>query len=275
MATTEKQKQALLLLKIKKRVLLFGGARSGKTYITIKFVFFLAMKYPNSKHLIARKFQVDVRQTVWKTTIVQMITDLDLVVGRDVDLHEQAMEIRFLNGSVIMCSGLDDKERVDKILGTEYTTIYLNEIPDIPWSTVAKVRTRLSQRSGTLNRLICDLNPTSVEHWSYKWFISKIDPSSLVPLSNSDDMAFLQMNPTDNAENLPTDYIIDELESLSGNDRNRFLLGEYSAIPICASFRQKVYINHGMSLPPGLMVAGQMLNLLAASISAIETPMRW
>ena len=55
--------------------------------------------------------------------------------------------------------GLDDKERVEKILGTEFSTIYLNECTQIPLASVDMVRTRLAQKTKLVNRMYYDLNP--------------------------------------------------------------------------------------------------------------------
>jgi hypothetical protein len=46
--------------------------------------------------------------------------------------HRQESYFELPNGSTIWFGGLDDKERVDKILGREYSTVYLNEASEIP-----------------------------------------------------------------------------------------------------------------------------------------------
>lgn len=138
------------------------------------------------------------------------------------------MEITFKNDSVITCGGLDDQERVDKILGQEFATIYVNESQDIPWNTITLILSRLAQKvEFSQNKFIVDLNPTSTAHWTYKIWFKHIHPETLQPL-NTEGYGSLQMNPYDNKENLAGNYIKDYLESYVGDRRKRFLLGEYN-----------------------------------------------
>ena len=228
MIPTPKQEEALRLLKDNDNVLLYGGARSGKTAITIYFIIWACMTYPGAEFLITRRYATDIRNAVWGQTLPKILIQLGLKLGTDYKTHEQQMECAFPNGSKIMCAGLDDKERVDKILGTEYAGIYMNEIQDIPWSTVDVITTRLSQRiKGFRNRFFCDLNPTSINHWSYKLWFEHVNPKSGQAVVG--EYVALQMNPYDNQEHLGEDYIRTRLETLTGQERNRMLLGVYSS----------------------------------------------
>jgi hypothetical protein len=151
------------------------------------------------------------------------------MVGQHYKTNEQRMEIELPNESLIMCAGLDDKERVDKILGTDWITIYVNESQDVPYPTIIKLLTRLSQKiEGCQPKFIADLNPTGVAHWTYKLWMLGIDPQSREPI-NIAKYGKYALNPSDNADNLAPDYIHDRLEVLSGNARQRFLIGEYQS----------------------------------------------
>jgi PBSX family phage terminase large subunit len=131
--------------------------------------------------------------------------------------HEQG-------NSKLIIDGLDDKERVEKILGLEYATIFLNEVSQIPYDTVETVSTRLNAPKGVPLRMIFDYNPPSMQHWGYKIFHQrKFLNGTPVP---KDDYAWIQLNPKDNEKNLSKDYI-PGLQNLSIAKRKRFLLGEY------------------------------------------------
>jgi hypothetical protein len=142
----------------------------------------------------------------------------------------------FDNGSEIWFSGLDDKDRVDKILGKEYSTMFFNEVSEIPLKSVDTALTRLAQKaiqttpslgsSELIPRAYFDLNPPTKSHWTYKRFHLKVDPVSKLTLVNPSDYVCFQMNPKDNAENLSSSYI-DRLTNLSEGLRRRFLLGQY------------------------------------------------
>lgn len=231
MNPTLRQQEAAALLNQKRYTLLYGGARSGKTYLTVYWIVARALRYPGSRHLIARRYGVDVRGAIWKITLKDILSELDLHIGADYGQNEQEMEIRFPNGAVIVCTGLDDKERVDKVLGQEYSTVYVNESQDVPWSTVRTLRTRLSQRIPHCpNRFVADLNPTSTAHWTYKVFFQGVDPESGESIVDRHLYGRLKMSPTDNLENLPEDYIRTELETLTGSRRSRFFDGEYTSL---------------------------------------------
>ena len=142
---------------------------------------------------------------------------------------------QFPNRSEIWVGGLDDKERTEKILGKEFATIYLNEASQIPLNSRNLAVTRLAQKcpyekngqqAELALKMFYDANPPSKSHWIYQMFYRGIDPDSKRPLADPDNYAHLTMNPQDNAENLPADYIA-SLEALGVRMRNRFLLGQY------------------------------------------------
>lgn len=228
-----KQKEAAALMLASRYSLLYGGSRGGKTFVEVYFIVVAAMQTPSS-WLIARRYARDIKESVWKRTLKDVLIGLGLKLNKDYKTNEQDMDLKFPNGSVVKCAGLDDKERVDKILGTEFTGIFLNESQDIPWYTVRTLRTRLSERNAFTekfgNKLICDLNPTSSSHWTHRLFLEHVDPETLDPVKFPDRYASLQVSPYDNANHLSPEYIEGELESLSGEARKRFLLGEYSEV---------------------------------------------
>ena len=222
---TEKQKDAnKILLSNASRVMFYGGARSGKTWLFIYNIILRALKYPGSRHLIARLRFAHAKTAIWLDT---MPTIINLMGLGKIAKWNQTDHYIDINGSEIWIDGLDDKDRVDKILGREYATIYFNEMSQIGYGTITTVLTRLAQKvEGLKNKAYFDCNPPSKHHWSYKQFIEGIDPETGEKLSNADKYAYLRMNPADNMENLPEDYI-DMLEHLPEDKKRRFLLGEY------------------------------------------------
>ena len=132
------------------------------------------------------------------------------------------------NGSEIWVDGLDDKERVDKILGREYATIFFNECSEITYDAVSTVLTRLAQNiPGCTNKAFADLNPVGKLHWGYKLFIQKTFPSTGDPVPNPEDYQAMYLQPDDNRENLPPGYIENILDTLPEHKRRRFRMGEW------------------------------------------------
>jgi len=230
---TEKQLEGVKLFTQTKnnRILFVGGARSGKTFLVVALICIRAAKYPESRHLIARLRWAHAKTSLWLDTIPEVLKFLginDVTWNGELDDKEQDHYIKFSNGSEIWVDGLDDKDRVDKILGREYATIYLNEVSQIAYPTVTTVVTRIAQKvDGCRNAVFYDCNPPSKHHWSYKLFIQGEDPDTGEKVTNPEHYAYMRMNPGDNAENLPDGYIEDVLEHLPEDKRRRFLLGEY------------------------------------------------
>lgn len=136
------------------------------------------------------------------------------------------------NGSEVWFGGLDDKERVEKILGKEYATIYPNETSQIAYETILTLRTRLAQNITKVNgqrlplKAYYDLNPVGRSHWTHREFVEGVRPDNGLPLP-AGTRAWVQMNPADNP-NLPPEYL-EELETLPERQRQRFLDGKYLA----------------------------------------------
>ena len=66
------------------------------------------------------------------------------------------------NGARLTIGGLDTRERVDKILGLEFVSVFLNEASQIPYDSALVAFTRLAQVvPGLTQRAYVDLNPTS------------------------------------------------------------------------------------------------------------------
>jgi phage terminase large subunit len=233
---TDKQKQAwALMLRGSSHFLLYGGSRSGKTFLFLYAIYRRALKSPGSRHAILRlKFNA-AKASIWLDTLKKVGSYLH---GIDSVVNETDHFIRLGNDAEIWVDGLDEKERIEKILGREYATLYFNEASQIPYSSVRMASTRRSQKvEGIKPRSFYDLNPTSRGHWSYKLFIDHVNPLTGEPLSRPDDYQAMQINPGDNAANLAEGYIEHELAGLTGGMRDRFFLGNYSDFTDLLVFR--------------------------------------
>ncbi len=229
MAFTAKQIEAAKLLTSKEftRVLLYGGSRSGKTHLICSWIQTRAMQYAGSRQIVFRRTYSDARNSVWAQTLEPMLK----AMGGVVKIYRQPAMAELSNGATIELGGLHPSE-IDKHLGKEYGTIYMNEISENSYSHVPLLTTRLNAKntdyhSGVIvPKLVGDENPPTTHHWSYKYFILKQDPELGTPLKNVDRIAHLRLNPIDNAANLSRDYL-ETLEAMSPRDRQRFLLGEF------------------------------------------------
>lgn len=211
--------------------MLFGGGRSGKTFLLLRAVLLRAMKAPGSRHLVARHRFNHLKGSVVLDTLPKV---LELCFpGIAAKLNQTDWYLSLPNGSEVWFAGLDDKHRTEKILGYEFATVYINEASQVSWPSVQLLLTRLAQRAEREAdglplplRMYFDCNPPNKAHWTYKVFKQQQDPETKKPLDAS-RYASCQMNPADNAANLSPDYLT-SLQSLSARMQRRFVAGEFA-----------------------------------------------
>lgn len=223
---TPRQLEAADLLVSARHVLLYGGARSGKTFIAVMKLLQRAYRNPGSRLAVFRFRFNHLRASVWLDTLPK-VARLTGVRVEDRRQDGYALVHSQKGTSEIWFGGLDDRERTEKILGQEFSLLYFNEVSQIPYSSVTMALTRLAQRCGAPLRAWYDCNPPSTGHWSHKLFIEHRDPVSKASLPNPDDYRALAMNPRDNLPNLPADYLRG-LEALPERQRRRFLEGRFT-----------------------------------------------
>jgi PBSX family phage terminase large subunit len=240
---TAVQKKALSVIKGgAKHILLFGGSRSGKTTVLVMVVIFRALRFSYSRHLICRYRAKDARSSVLRETLLPALDKTIGSSGYSYLAHENMVTL--YNGSEIWIGGLGDREQADKILGHEYCTIYFNEISQLSYSAVTTAYSRLAMNvPGCRNLFLYDCNPGSPLHWAYTIFVRKKSISG-EPLVKPELYTSLLLNPKDNQEHLPADYISDILDALPEKQRARFRDGDWvkSEGTIYASFDESMII---------------------------------
>lgn len=213
--------------------MLFGGSRSGKTFIITRNVIYRALKAPGSRHAILRFRFNHVKASIILDTFPKVMSLCFPGVEAHIDKTDWFAR---LGESQIWFGGLDDKERTEKILGQEHATLYLNECSQIPFNSQQLATTRLAQNVlqdirgraavALKPRMYYDCNPPIKSHWTYRMFVEGRDPETRKPLANPNDYQCFQINPQDNAANLPPGYI-GTLNALSARLQRRFLKGEF------------------------------------------------
>lgn len=216
-----------------RHILAYGGSRSGKTFGFCYCIANRALMAPNSRHLIARLHNIDARQAVMLDTWPKMMRLA--FPGVHYEQNKTDQYVIMANGAEVWFSGLDDKERVDKILGKEYATIYVNEASQVSYETIPILRTRLAQACVKSDgrplalKGYYDLNPSGRGHWTYREFVQGVRPENGMPIE-PDSRAHVVLNPVDNPH-LPAEYHL-ELDGLPDRQRQRFRDGQYlSEVP--------------------------------------------
>lgn len=205
---------------------LVGGSRSGKTSLIVRTIITRALRAPGSRHLITRHHANALKASVWLDTFPKVMKMWFPGVSY-VERYGSFFELG--DGAEIWGGGLDDEQRVEKILGQEYATIFANECSQIPYSSIMVLRTRLAQPgTGLKLRGYYDLNPTVTSHWTNLEFGLLKNPITNLPLADPHNYVRMFMNPEGNKENLDPTYLA-SLEAMPTKFRERFYEGKYVA----------------------------------------------
>lgn len=212
-----------------KEILLYGGGRSGKTLELVSSIVTRAIKVP-SRHAILRQAFAHCKQSIWLDTLPKCIkigfpglyeyykknprcwNNSDFYLKVPTDKKDEFSEI--------WIGGLDDDDRVEKILGKEFSTIFFNELSQISYKSFSIAKTRLAEKNKLIKKIYGDCNPPKRSHWTYPYFMELIDPVTSQPRINA-QVGTLLINPMDNLANIDDEYI-SMLDSLPKILRDRF-----------------------------------------------------
>lgn len=216
-------------------LLLEGGSRSAKTFFNVRTIILRALKAPYSRHVSFRKSFKACKESIALETYPEVLRKA--FPGVVAPVNKGDWYATFPNGSEYWFGGLDDKDRLEKILGKEYATGHLSECSQISNQAQEMVKTRIAQNviqiingqeAGNLPiRMLYDQNPPSKGHWCWKKFHLGLDPETKRGLPDGHLYKYLKVNPIDNLDNLPAAYI-KSLDNMTPRMRKRFFLGEYS-----------------------------------------------
>ena len=212
-------------------VMLFGGSRSGKTFLLVFVILARAMGAPGSRHAIFRYRFNAVKRSIGMDTLPKVLASC--FPGLTVRLDKQDWVFYLPNGSEIWLAGLDEKERSEKVLGLEFASLFLNEASQTSWNARNLLLTRLAQNVNNVDgnplrlKFYYDCNPPGKGHWTHKAFVARRDPDTNMPLARPENYTSLMLNPVHNLANLPAGYM-ETLDSLPARMKLRFRDGQFA-----------------------------------------------
>lgn len=244
-----------------KNICMFGSSRSGKSFLIMRIFFIRASKCPNSNHIIVRETFSSAKTSIWQKTLPDVLRIC--FPELKVKMNNTDFVCTLPNGSTIKIAGLDDAKRIERLLGTEYSTIWFNEANQIAYPAVNKLKTRLAEKNSLIKQSFYDLNPTKTTSWTYQVFEELVNPQDGEMLNDPENYLSIQMNIQGNMENVDPDYI-KLLESMPEQERKRFLLGEYdsenSGSAIYA-FNKEEHVSIDAVKQPGTIFVGSDFNI--------------
>lgn len=206
-----------------KNVCLYGGSRSGKSFLIMRIILIRASK-ERSDHLIVRETFSSAKSSIWQKTLPDVLRIC--FPSLKVSYNNSDYILTLSNGSTIKIAGLDDNKKIERLLGTEYSSLWFNESNQISYPAVNKLKTRLAQKNKLRKMSYFDLNPTQTSSWVYQVFEEKINPQDGEMLLDPEDYISIQMNVQGNLQNIDDDYLA-MLEKMPELERKRFLDGEF------------------------------------------------
>lgn len=249
---TQAQESAMRVLGTDARhVCLEGGSRSGKTFLFVRALIVRGLKEPRTRHAALRFRQNAAIANLVKQTLPDVMEKAFPGLMEQCNYNGEFNVLTLPNKSEIWFIGLDDKDRVEKALGSEYSTLYFNECSQIPWYSRNVMMSRLAQKSNLTLKAYYDLNPDNTASWVYKLFHLKKDPVSGVSTAKPEMYSTYKLNPQDNRANLADDYI-QTLEELPERERRRFLLGLYGDATDGALWTHNLISIHRVSETPAM-----------------------
>lgn len=227
---TEAQKKAVkeIINSSAMNFCLEGGSRAGKTFEIMREIIIRAAKESHSDHIIVRETFNSAKRSIWLKTMPDVFRICFPFLSHKYMRSDGIYYCEIANCSKVYIAGLDDNAKLERLLGTEYSTIWFNESNQIPFPAVSKLKTRLAQKNGLKKVCYYDLNPTKTTSWVYQVFHQRVNPQDGEMLSDPQNYHVIKMNPQDNIENLDADYL-KILEALPEKEKLRFLKGEYDS----------------------------------------------
>lgn len=210
-----------------KNILIMGGSRSGKTVLAVYIMIVRACKC-KSNHAIVRATFNSVKNSIWLNTLPWVLKNAfpDLPVKWD----KTNFRVIFPNESEIRIFGLDDGEKLERLLGLQFSDVLVEECNQVSWVAVQKMKSRLAEKNSLVKKVFYTQNPTTTTSAYYQVFEQGIDPinGEAMDKDTRDDYLSIKMNPESNIQNLDPEFI-KMLEKLPEKERLRFLKGEYDS----------------------------------------------
>jgi phage terminase large subunit-like protein len=246
-------------------LLAFGPSRSGKSAILTALTVARAFAFPGTKHAIFRLTLRSCHSHLLHGTFPEIMGMLypGYLERSDVRVAKNDNVVEFHNGSKIYFEGLDPT-RIDKVLGAQYATAWINECNEIDdYEIVQQLASRMADTAQMVGSdgspvmgpdglpvmcrplMLFDCNPDVKTDWEYQTFVEKQHPTSGKPFSPEEARTWRRvfLPAHENANNIAAGYL-DKLAARydgSPNMASRFLEGRWRDDNPNALFRKDMF----------------------------------
>lgn len=146
--------------------LFYGGAGSGKSFFVAQRWVYKALK-DRRKILVLRK----VNRTTKASTFQLLLDTLSQfnILNR-CDINRTDFTITLPNGSMFLCMGLDDPEKIKSITGL--TDAWLEEATEFTLDDFSQINLRVRDPKAENQEIVLSMNPVSKANWTYLQFFA-------------------------------------------------------------------------------------------------------
>ena len=245
--------------------LFYGGGGSGKSFFIQYIILSRALRAPNSRHGIFRLTRASCEKTLFDKTLLEVVRSVfpSLLNDPDFKINLSDMSVDLPNGSKIFYDGLDEN-RIQKVLGDEFQTIWLNECNEFSYKQVSILVGRLRGEAIDMagrpikNKMFFDCNPRSKKDWDYRAFVMGVNPDDNTLLENPDEWVMAKLNPLANIKNVGEDYVKNMNATMSESDKKRYIKGEWANDNPDALFKTAMFDDNRRPVKKDATVDGRL-----------------
>lgn len=243
MKLTAKQEKGFALLANDdyREYLFHGSSRTGKTLLIVVFIIAYCYRYREHKIrcLLTRHQFSHVKSSLWSQTLLPFLQE-NYKGHYTINKSDYIVTIF---GCEIWIAGLEEGDRLEKILGTEWALIYNNELTLTKYDAYNTLKSRLNWK-GVPVKYINDCNPKAPSHWVHRYYLEKVYPDNRNKMTDKLSKKIVHMNwhVFDNKENLSEDYL-EILETMTGVKKKRLFDGVWSEISEGTVYRFSRQVN--------------------------------
>lgn len=175
---------------IKRYLVLYGGAGSGKSFFIVERYLYKLLQAKRFNLLVIRATGKSNRDSTF-ALFKQVINKWKL--SKYFKINESDLRIKcLLNGHEIIFSGLDDVEKLKSVTFSkgELTDIWIEEASEILEADFNQLDVRLRGK-GTKKQIVISFNPIDINHWLKKRFFDRQDDNIEIYHSTYKDNEFL------------------------------------------------------------------------------------
>lgn len=246
-------------------LLAYGPSRSGKSAILTALTVGRALAYPETKHAIFRLTLRSCHSHLFHGTFPEIMGMLypGYLERKDVTVSKADGVVTMHNGSKLFFEGLDPN-RIDKVLGAQYATAWVNECNEIEdYETIQQLASRMADTApmvggdgkvvldpagnAVMSRplMLFDCNPDLKSDWEHRCFVEKVHPVSGKPFKDEALAKWRRvfMPAHENRHNIAKGYLDTLAERYDGspNMEMRFLEGRWRDDNPNALFRKSMF----------------------------------